>query len=224
MLTCLPARLTQPCALTSRSTSTAGGSSGCTPGSGEGRPGRPPSARSRARSRWDSRDAVDLIRPPSTPSTCRRSVSTHTITGRPARAGPSQICCWPTIRLPEGGTARSTSTGSASGGDDHRVRVDRSSRSRHRGWGEQTGRDPDGGQDTVHSGRGRPEPVGRVGVVDALMRTAEVVLGHERVHRRLGLLDRGEHPPVQALTLQGLVKPLHLPGRGRRPRLRQTAR
>ena len=40
-------------------------------------------------------------------------MSTQTITGSPTRAAPSQICCWPTVKLPDEGTIRSTSTGSA---------------------------------------------------------------------------------------------------------------
>jgi hypothetical protein len=105
-----PLMLIPPQPLTSRSTSTAG-NSGVAAGSGEGPAGLPPSLRRRARSRWDSRDGQLLIRAPSAVRTWSRSVSAHTVMGRPARAGPSQICCWAIIRLPEAGTIRSTWTG-----------------------------------------------------------------------------------------------------------------
>ena len=62
------------------------------------------------------------------------------------------------------------------------------------------------------------ETVGGERVIDALVRPVVVVLVDERVDRGLGVLDGGEHLPVQALALQALVEPLHLAGRGRRAR------
>jgi len=74
-----------------------------------GRQGRPPSV-SNCRS-WPvvSLDGTVLSRTPWT-SRCTTVVSAHSVTAVPARSGPSQNCCPPTVRLPEPGTVRSTST------------------------------------------------------------------------------------------------------------------
>ena len=66
-------------------------------------------AASRDRSVTPSRDGSVLIRAPSS-STCRLIASAQRVTCRPDRAGPSQTCCPPICKFPEGGTTRSTST------------------------------------------------------------------------------------------------------------------
>ena len=112
-----------PVAVTSRSTSThllAASAPGAGPAGG-GPAGRAPDRRSRARSTPVSRDGTVLIRHPPM-LRCTVAVSIQNLTCCPARAGPSQNCCGPTVMFPDAGTTRSTSiasgqlTGSAGAG------------------------------------------------------------------------------------------------------------
>jgi hypothetical protein len=59
-----------------------------------------------------SRDGRVLIRAPSS-RTCRLVSSTQMVTFLPASAGPSQTCCPPAHRLPDGGTTRPVSSASS---------------------------------------------------------------------------------------------------------------
>ena len=102
-----------PVPLTSRSTSThrlAARTPGDGPAGG-GPAGRPPARRSLARSTSVSRDGTVLIRHPPM-LRWQVAASIQNVTCCPARAGPSQNCCGPTVMLPLGGTTRSTSIAS----------------------------------------------------------------------------------------------------------------
>ena len=105
-LTCWSARLIRPVALTVRSTSITAPVAG---GQRRGPAGRAPLAAQPGQVSVPSRDGRVLIRAPSS-STCRLVASAQRVTCRPDRAGPSQTCCPPIHKFPDGGTTRSTST------------------------------------------------------------------------------------------------------------------
>lgn len=110
LMTRLPT-LMLPDALTVRSISMIPPEGG---GNGEAPAGTAPLAASRARSLASSRDGRVLIRCPPA-STWTRRLSAQILMTRPVIAGPSQICCPATHRLPDGGTTRSSSTAQGAG-------------------------------------------------------------------------------------------------------------
>ena len=193
-------------------------------GSGHGSAGRAPLAASRDSSAMPSRDGRVLSRAPPA-STCRLIASAQTVTCRPASAGPSQTCCPPIHKFPDGGTTRSTSTaiqswlvmvaavGAASAG-----RLGAGGRSA--GWGgwgwgvlaaSWAGMRSSSGEDAgVNRLAGKAMPsdwCGRSVLYSARQASSAACSASMRLERAVD---------VEQLALQGLVQPLDLAGRGRR--------
>jgi hypothetical protein len=58
----------------------------------------------------DGKPGRDGLEPDAVGDQVHQGVSAHRVMVVPARSGPSQNCCPPTVRFPEAGTVRSTST------------------------------------------------------------------------------------------------------------------